>query len=177
MMITVTAAATEPVTLAEAKAHLRITHTADDTMLGAMITAAREAVEMNTGRALAAAEYRWASEDEIDYTMRLPLWPVDAVSEVSYAGADGARVTMDAADYTVDVDRATLALTPPSGGSNLSVTFTVAPTNIPAPLKAAILLLIGDLYENAEATIVGVSVAANPAADRLLYPYRVNLGL
>lgn len=177
MLVTVTAAATEPITLAEAKAHLRITHSADDTMIGALVSAAREAVEMNTGRALAAAEYRWASDDAIDSAMRLPLWPLDAVSAVSYEDADGARVLLDASAYAVDADRATVVLTPPSGGSALSVTFTVAPTNIPAPLKAAILLLVGDLYENAEATIVGTIVADNPTVDRLLYPYRVNLGL
>lgn len=177
MLIVTTAATVEPVTLAEAKAHLRVTDSSSDTLIGALITAAREAVEQNTGRALAAAEYRHASEEEIASLNRLPLWPVDSVSEVSYADADGARVVIDPADYVVDGDRATVALVPPTDGTRLSVVFAVDPSNTPVALKQAILLLIGDMFANSEATITGESVAHNPAVDRLLGPYRVNLGV
>lgn len=176
MLIVTTAATVEPVTLAEAKAHLRVTDSSSDTLIGALITAAREAVEQNTGRALAAAEYRHASEEEIGVLNRLPLWPVDSVSEVSYADADGARVVIDPADYVVDGDRSTVALVPPNG-DRLSVDFAVAPAHVPVALKQAILLVIGDMLANTEATITGETVADNPAVDRLLYPYRVNLGL
>jgi uncharacterized phiE125 gp8 family phage protein len=176
MLIVTTAATVEPVTLAEAKAHLRVTHSSDDALITALIPAAREAVEQATGRALAAAAYRWASEDTD--TLRLPLWPVDTVTAVSYEDGDGARQTMDAADYTLDGDRARVTVDePPDYGVRWSVSFTVAPTNLPAALKHAVLLLVGDLYANAEATITDQSVAANPAVDRLLSPYRVNLGL
>jgi uncharacterized phiE125 gp8 family phage protein len=177
MLIVTTAATTEPVTVAEAKAHLRVTHNSDDALIGALITAAREAVEQNTGRALAEAAYRHASDEEIGVLNRLPLWPVDSVSEVSYADAEGARVVIDPADYVVDGDRATVALVPPADGDRLSVDFAVDPAHVPVSLKYAILLVVGDLYANPEATITGETVADNPAVDRLLYPHRVNLGL
>lgn len=177
MLIVTTAATVEPVTVAEAKAHLRETGTENDTLIGGLITAAREAVEMNTGRALAAAAYRWASEDDIEVLMHLPLWPVATVTAVSYEDADGARQTMAVDDYTLDGDRATVAIVPPDYGVNLSVSFTVAPSNIPVALKQSILLLVGDMFANAEATITGDTVAVNPAVDRLMTPYRVNLGL
>ena len=48
----VTAPATEPVTLAEVKAHLKIDGTDEDTLLTTLITVARQAVEDYTGRAL-----------------------------------------------------------------------------------------------------------------------------
>jgi hypothetical protein len=48
---------------------------------------------------------------------------------------------------------------------------------VPASVKAAILLTIGDLYENRESAFVGVSRSDNPTAMRLLYPYRVGLGI
>jgi len=48
---------------------------------------------------------------------------------------------------------------------------------VPASIKSAMLLIIGDLYENREGQIVGMSRADNPAVDRLLHFYRVGLGV
>lgn len=47
----------------------------------------------------------------------------------------------------------------------------------PASVRAAILLIIGDLYENREGAMVGVSRVDNPAVERLLHFYRVGLGI
>ena len=46
--------------------------------------------------------------------------------------------------------------------------------NMPAPVRAAILLQVGDLYENREAGTVGshMQYFANPTYERLLNPYR-----
>jgi hypothetical protein len=68
----ITAPATEPVTLAEAKAHARIDITDDDTQLTDYITAARELVERTTGRALITQTWRltldcWPGEKSDDW--------------------------------------------------------------------------------------------------------------
>ena len=49
------------------------------------------------------------------------------------------------------------------------------PTPAPAAIKSAILLIVGDMYENREAQS-DKEIYSNPAVDRLLYPYRVNIG-
>ncbi len=54
-------------------------------------------------------------------------------------------------------------------------TGTVEP--VPASVKAAILLTIGDLYENREGQFVGTIRSDNPTVLRLLNPYRVGLGI
>jgi uncharacterized phiE125 gp8 family phage protein len=54
----VTAPATEPVTVAEAKAHARIETSADDALLGAYITAARQLLEKTTGLALISQTWK-----------------------------------------------------------------------------------------------------------------------
>ena len=44
----------------------------------------------------------------------------------------------------------------------------------PAPVKAAALLLVGDLYANREA-LVERPLSKNPTFERLLHPYRVQV--
>jgi uncharacterized phiE125 gp8 family phage protein len=168
MLIVTIAATVEPVTLAEAKAHLRVTHSSDDALIGALITAAREDAEQITGRALAAASYRWASDQDVTSVLHLPLWPVDAVSALTYEDADGVRQTMDSGDYTLDGDRATVTIDPmPDFIANASVEFDVAPDSVPEVCKAAIKMLVDHLYSGADRV----------AADRLLHLQRVNLGV
>ncbi len=48
---------------------------------------------------------------------------------------------------------------------------------VPASIRAALLLIIGDLYEHREGQFVGVSRADNPAVERLMHFYRVGLGI
>lgn len=52
-----------------------------------------------------------------------------------------------------------------------------APVPVPASVRAALLLVIGDLYENREGVVVGTIVAVNPTVERLLHFYRVGLGV
>ena len=47
------------------------------------------------------------------------------------------------------------------------------PVPVPASVKAAILLLLGDLYAVRESAIVGATRVENETVDRLLAPYRV----
>lgn len=51
------------------------------------------------------------------------------------------------------------------------------PVVVPPSVRAAILLIVGDLYENREGRYVGVSVEANPAVTNMLHFYRVGLGV
>jgi hypothetical protein len=78
MLEVLTPATTEPVTLAEAKAHLRVFQDSDDPLITRLIKAAREAVELEAGRCLAAAEYLWTPETVA--TPQLPLRPATVTS-------------------------------------------------------------------------------------------------
>ena len=61
---------------------------------------------------------------------------------------------------------------------NRDIPGSAAPVpEIPAPIKAAALLIIGDLYENRESQVNGSIIQNNPSAMRLLYPYRVEIGI
>jgi len=136
MLRTLTPATEEPVSLSEAKAHLVVIHDADDVLIGAFITAARESVERTTGYALAEASYEWTPVGE--GRMPLPIEPAIL-------------------DSAVDA---------------YPVKFTTTPGPLPGPLRAAVLLLLGDLYSNREAVVAGAQLAENPTLDRLMFPYR-----
>ena len=173
MLTPVTPATVEPVTLPEAKAHLRVIHDADDALIGSLITSAREVVESNTGRALAEAGYLWASSAPLSSPARLPLWPVATVTAVTYADSEGARQTIDAADYVVDLSRSTVSLTPQAGWSELNVEFTTAPAHVPEALKSAIKLRVQAEYEADPKE----AATLQDAAARLEWTPRVNLGV
>lgn len=174
MLTLVTPATVEPVSLATAKAHLRLTHASDDVMVTRLVTAAREYVENFTQRALAVATYR-AGFDAFPADFVLPLQPVSTITDVSYRDTNGVRQVL--ADYTFDAFRSTLqTLSTWPYGSNVEVQFTTAPGNVPEALKHAILLVLGDLYEHAESQSTD-QLHANPAAERLMWPYRLGLGV
>jgi hypothetical protein len=79
MLRLVTAATTEPVSVAEARLQVRATADEFDAILPRLITAAREVVEQQTGYALAAASYEWTPEgDNIDP----PIKPATVTSAV-----------------------------------------------------------------------------------------------
>lgn len=50
-------------------------------------------------------------------------------------------------------------------------------TIFPSSVRAAILLIIGDLYENREGQVAGVTLDENPAVIRMLHFYRIGLGV
>lgn len=76
----------EPVTLAEVKSRLRLTDTADDTLITAQITIAREYVERILGRSLAVKTYAAFYEKFpcIGHPLILPVPPTTSVSAVKY---------------------------------------------------------------------------------------------
>jgi uncharacterized phiE125 gp8 family phage protein len=171
--------ATEPVTLAEAKAHLKIDTADDDALIAALIPAARARAEWHTGRALITQGWTlWL--DAWPDIISIPLPPLQAVASVTtYARDDSARV-QGPATYIVDLAANRLALKqsipPPSNLRRLNavaVAFTAgygdAAEDIPAPLRAAILEVVAFLYENR-----GEAPAELPLdCLALLAPYRI----
>jgi len=51
------------------------------------------------------------------------------------------------------------------------------PVPLPASVKAAMLLIIGDMYANREARFVGTIQTDNPAVFNMLHFYRIGLGI
>lgn len=173
----------EPVTVAEAMAHLRQIEDDEESLVAAYVSAARERVENYCNRPFTQATFAILPDamPTGDLALALPF-PVTTIDSVTYRDSDGDEQTWDGANYSLDAVRGVMrpADTWPDG-SDLRVNVTAgdasSPRVLPAPIRAAILLYTADLYEVRQAHVIGASVAENPAAEMLMDPYRVRMGI
>jgi uncharacterized phiE125 gp8 family phage protein len=163
--VLVTPPAEEPVSLAEAKAHLRVDHDAEDTLISMLIGAAREYVEQGAARALMPQTWRLSLESLPGgrCPIELPLPPLRSVESITYQDDDGAEQTLDDALYLVDTDDEPGKVLPvydgewPDGRCDVNavkVTYIAGyedADHVPKRAKQAILLLVGHWFENREA--------------------------
>lgn len=174
----VTPPTAEPVTLAEARAQMRVDITTDDATLAGYIIAARQHVENMTGRALAVATFEMSLEDfPCEDEILLPRAPVSSIVSVTYTDTAGATQTMSAGDYALDtttfVPQVVLGYGktwPPTRGtdSNVRIQFVAGEVQPPQPLRLAVLLLAATWNEHRE------TPPENPAVEALIAPYRIN---
>lgn len=79
----------EPLTLQEAKAHLRVDHTDEDTLITAYIQAAREHVEAILNRSLVRTYWRLTLPEFPTNGINLPQGRTLAVLQIAYTAPDG----------------------------------------------------------------------------------------
>jgi len=181
------APAADVVSLTEAKAHLKVEHTTDDTLIAGLIAAATQHLDGWSGalgRCLVTQTWRQSFDAfQACGTIRLALPDVQSVV-VAYTDTAGDPQTLDAANYHLINDVYGAAVVLASGATwpasaerpdAVSVTFVAGyglAAAVPAPIKAAILLHVGNLYENRSA-VDDDSLAPLPMAyDALIGPYR-----
>ena len=181
--ILVTAPASEPVSLAEAKAHLCVVHGDDDQLIASLITAARRLVEVRTGLCLIAQEWLCLRDGwPEDGVIELPATPLLAVEEIGVFGEDDTKAVIDPAHYIVDAPsrppRVMLRgsrLWPRPGravngiGIRITAGFGPQDADVPQPLRRAVLLLVAHFFaQRGEEAGGGLPVGL----DALLAPYR-----
>ena len=97
--------ASEPITLTELKAHLRVDGVLDDTELGDKLTEARKSIEQLTNRAF-FTQTRTLSFNRFDYTtsrIYLPGAPVASITSLTYYDLNGTQQTWDSGNYSLVV--------------------------------------------------------------------------
>lgn len=175
-LVRATEPAVEPVTLAEAKAHLRVDISDDDALISAIVKAAREFCEEYLDRTL--VHTRW--------TMRADGFPHNGMEDVelprppmaqagttttvvlTYTMETGATATYSTASYRVDRHATPGAVKTPYGqawpshlidDNSISVTwwggYGADGTSVPAAIRSAVLMLVASLYEHRSAVPTG----------------------
>jgi uncharacterized phiE125 gp8 family phage protein len=188
MALVMTAApAAEPISLAEAKAHLRIDADDEDALLASLITAARSFIERTLSLALVSESWSlyldgWPRSG----TIVLPLHPVQAVTAVRVYAPDDTPTVVDSQSYDVDalsepgrlvLSAGAAQLTPARLLNAFEVAFTAGygdeAEDVPEPIRHALKLLVAHWFEHREPVVLGVASQEVPATVAgLLLPYR-----
>ena len=175
--VRITLPTVEPVTLAEAKAQLRIMadFTDDDSHVTGLVAAARRLVEQRLGQPLMATQFRATFADPLDLlsnrheanwwgwsdTLELPYAPLLVGNSYPIVVTSGG-VTLDGAAYTVDSDSrpSRIRLASPSTNAQVVVTYWAGAATVDAvqpTIKAAIKMLVGHWWLHRESVVVGTT--------------------
>jgi uncharacterized phiE125 gp8 family phage protein len=179
-----------PVSLQEARSHLRVDDGDSDTEIEALIDAATSYLDGPTGvlgRCLMAQTWR-QDYDCFERCMRLPLFPALEIVSVKYDDANGVEQTIDSANYDLRHDargayvqfKDTFSF-PQTKAQRPAIRIEAGygyadADSIPVALKQAILLLIGHWFDSRSAVVAsqsGASAIVLPfAVDALIAPFR-----
>jgi uncharacterized phiE125 gp8 family phage protein len=182
------APAAEPVSATEQKAHMGVTISTDDTLIGTQVAAARAYCEQVTGRQFITATWRLSLERFPDEIM-LPYPPFGSLTSITYIDSSGTSQTMSSSEYEQDTDTEPSRIRPAWGYSwpsirnvyrPVRVTYTAgygaAGSSVPSGILSAIKAVAGTLYEFRETVISGTIVARiEEVSDYLLWPYRMGM--
>lgn len=158
---------TEPLTLAQAKAHLRVEHAVEDAFITALIVAARDYCERLSGRSLIPHTFLLTLDRFPSYGQDIVLahGPVTAVTSINYYASDLTDTLMVVStDYRTALQfmpariRLPLASTvwPDTARADDAVRIVyTGGGSAPTSATQAMLLLIGHWYENRESVVTG----------------------
>lgn len=164
----------EPITRDVAKAHLRVDGTYEDTLIDALIAAARQNCEGALLRAL-IPQRRIALSDV--FLSQFEIGPdVTGVTSVIYRDSNGATQTLDSAAYRLAEERWLVPVGAWPSGDTVKITFTCGAftaTTVPETVRQWMLLQIGAMYAQREAVAAGqLFEPPGRFVDRLLDPWR-----
>lgn len=161
-LILTTPPAAEPVSLADAKAHLRVTHADDDAYITKLITAARRAIEQRSGLRFISQGWSlfldcWPGTAAVS----LQLSPVSAIEDVITYSEDDTPSVVDPAHYYLDhaAQPARCVLrdgrVPPRGGrpvNSIEIRFTSGfgadGDAVPGDFRQAILITVAHWFDH-----------------------------
>jgi uncharacterized phiE125 gp8 family phage protein len=182
--ILLTPPAAEPITLADAKAYLRVEHDDDDVVIAALISGARSHVEAHTRCALVTQTWRlvrdaWPRDGRIAV---VPA-PLRVIVAARVRDSHGVAQSIDLQAFVADKGASAISFlswslpAPGQIAAGIEIDVEVGygdPADVPEPLRQAIRLLVAHWYENRGLVAIGQDVAALPdTVAALIAPYRV----
>lgn len=182
-----TAAASEPITLAQLKAQCRVDTSDDDAVLTLAIAAARAKAENYTGTAIISQIWEQTLDAFPEAEIELLKPPVTTINAVTYIDANGAAQTLSSDAYALDASTFPGWLLPAYDTSwpdtrdqanAVTIRYTTGYADaaaVPGDMRAWLLMTAAFIYAQREVMVLGGKVAEIPSrfCDSLLDPYRV----
>lgn len=163
-LVRVTAPAETPITLVEAKAHLRVDGSAEDTYISGLIAAAVALCDGQGSLGRSMVTQTWAKwVPQSPGVVRVGMGPFIALTGVDYYDSDGVEQVAVVSDYEVRLDGDFVNVRPKSNKAwppammrddAIKLTFTAgfgAAADVPDGIKHALLMLVAHWYANREA--------------------------
>lgn len=190
-----TAPAIEPVTLAEAKAQLRVDHDEENDLITSLIVAARQWCENFTRRAFVTQVWRQYMDVFPSGSMngwyrpivlrKPPLTSTDF--SIVYVDTNGSSQTWSSSEYSIDTASEPGRVTPSHGFTypqtrpqpnavyvQFKCGYGATAATVPDSIRAAIKMLVGGMYAHREPEVTGTIVAnLQFSLESLLWPYRI----
>ena len=185
----VTTAAVNPLfTTAQAKAHLKVDVTDDDTIIDNLILAATQSCEIFTNQYFIDTVVTQYS-DTWDGFYTLYKSPVSAITHVKYYDSDDSQQTLSSSNYILDGTSKPARIGIAIDGTlpNLSdrinaveVKYTVGygaeSSDVPEGIRQAVLLTLSNWYENRQSVITGRTATELPLSSQyLLEQYKIQV--
>ena len=177
----------EPISIAEAKDHLRVDHTDEDTLIASLILTSRLHIEAGLSIALITQSWTWTFDawPTRNSNVTLPLRPVSSISAINVLDGSGTPLPVPATDYVLDGDHVPPRLSntkgtwpkPGKAQAGIEISFVAgfgaAASDVPQPVRHALMLLVAHWYEHRDPIEIGSAQTAVPdAVSVLLKPYR-----
>lgn len=152
VMTLTTPAASDPLTLAEAKLFLRVDGSEEDSLVSDLIVAATQSAENYLRQSLITQSWTLEQQYAPGVSVSLPLGPVQTVSQVSIVLED--VTTVLASDtYELTADKRALALTQAATADRIVVEYVAGygdASAVPGAIKQGILQQLSYLFHHRE---------------------------
>ena len=181
--VVTTPAVTEPLSLTDAKEHLKVDTVDDDALITAQIVAARKWIEQYCNRSL-PSQTLTAYFDTAPYggLLMLPQSPCISVTSINYVDTDGNTQVWDSSKYDVDTNGSPARIYPAYGESwptvrsqmnAVNVVYVVGQASVEEDIVHALKLMVGSLYAARENDCPFQSYQPSFSVKALLAHHRV----
>lgn len=163
-LVRVTAPSASPISLAEAKAQMRVEGSEEDTVIQRLIDAAVAFVDVQGALGFAMITQTWGQWiGPNPSTVSLLLGPVQSVSAIKYYDTNGTLQTATLADFNVFGTPNRITITPKTGKAwpitqtrddAIKIEYVVGygdtSSSVPQTVRHALMMLVAHWYENRE---------------------------
>jgi len=177
----------EPLLLSDTKRYLKVDEDEDDTLITSLICAARSHVERSLGKALITQKWSlFFDQWPVEPVIPVPISPVQLVAAIVVYDEEGQAYSVPEDTYQVDTNSdpgrivVNLGIQAPTPGLSVNgieiklvAGYGSLSSDVPHPIRQALLLLTAHWYERRELVFLGSPVVYIPEmVASLLGPYR-----